>query len=266
VSLQGAGYYNLTINPRNGRPELHLTDSGSGSITNATSIDGSQWNILGQFHLADSLMALADKQTNPVNAEYIRSLAYQSYYMGGAEGEIDAVKGFEIVNGGGDAYGKLNGYADIQRLQAEMQDKLGDPPSTLDKQTLQQVFALSSDVYNIGQSYVTAIAPYAAQSTYGFKMPSDIQKGAENGTPGQALTTSASSIAQCGPDECGTPQNLGGPTIEQMLSISQLQTLSNSLLSSNNVDATQQVKATLTDATTLNKTAGKVASNPKRSP
>jgi hypothetical protein len=256
VQLQGSGYYYQTVDPITGAVEFAITDTANGNATNATSIDGTQWNSAGQFEIAETLIKLAEKQTDPANKAFIMALAKKSYYMGASEGEIDAVLPLQLHDSpdANKQYGKINGLNDIRRLQSDIMSLLQNPPGNLDAGTLQQVNALSLDVYNIGQSYSNLLSAVPANAKYSFAIPSDDISGIGNGTPGQALAAGAATITFCADNACGTSQSAGGPKVEDVYTIDYLRSVSSEVIkATNNTPAT--VVATLTDAQTLDKTA-----------
>jgi Flp pilus assembly pilin Flp len=259
ISLKGRGFYTQTVDPKTGKVEFKVTDSSNGISTNATSLEGDQWNILGQIRLADTLWQLAGQQTDEASQDFILSLAKASYYMGAAEGEIDGVNTFQMfdLEGMENNYGKINAYYDIRRLQGNIQALLSNPPANLDKQTLQQVSAMALDVYNIGQSYVTTLKPaveYAErEGKLGFNLKLDIS-GVDQ--PGIALTMTRQDAVNCDKLSCGNPQSNGGPDIEEVFqnNIVLLREMSQKVLASSGT-ATAPVVATLTDATQIDHTA-----------
>lgn len=252
VKLQGGGYYVQTVDPATGNIEFQLTSGGNGSVTNATSLDGSRWNSVGQFQIAETLIKLAEQQTDPNMRAFIMSLAQKSYYMGAAEGEIDAVQQLQQHDPGqptGD-YGKANGLTDIKRLQQDIIGLLNNPPSGMDKDLLTQVNALSLDVYNIGQSYVNTLKGVPDNAQYSFNLSTDTASGVGNGTPGQALTAVNNQVTPCTDYSCGTPQSQGGPRVEDVFTINYLRSVSGQVMQDAGL-APETVVATFTDASTL---------------
>ncbi|MCE3235605.1 MAG: hypothetical protein K0Q50_1785 [Vampirovibrio sp.] len=247
VKLQGGGYYFQTINSSTGEIEFQITDSGNGSVSNATSLEGTQWNTLGQFQIAETLMQLAEKQTSAENKAFIMSLAEKSYYMGAAEGEIDAVQQLQWHDPANGDYGKLNGLVDIKRLQTDIISLLNNPPSGIDQQTLVQVNALSLDVYNIGQTYVNALSTVSENSKYSFTLSSELATGAGNGKPGQSLGEGGAQVSYCMDTTCGKPQSQGGPQVEDAFTLDYLRTVSKEVMSDAGV-VPEPVVATFSNA------------------
>lgn len=253
VSLKGSGYYTQIVNPETGELEFKLTDGINGVATNTTSLDGSQWNILGQFRLADTLLQLAEKEKDPANKNFIMQLAEKSYYMGAAEGEIDGIGHFQFKDLSGDenAYGKVNGYNDIRRLQGDIRSLLNNPPDSLNKETLQQVNALSLDVYNIAQTYVNVLKPLVENPDRKYDFYTTKDDG--NDTPGLGLTLTSKDIVMCPHMGCGNPQS-NGPTVEKTFQLSEIKTLSAQVLADQKV-ASEPVKVTWKDATQMEQKA-----------
>jgi hypothetical protein len=254
VLLKGPGYYYQTIDPQTGKVGFAMTSGGNDDVTNATSLEGSEWNSLGQFEIAETLMQLAQQQSDPNSKAFILGLAKKAYYMGAAEGEIDAVKQFEWHDASstkGD-YGKMNGLVDIKRLQGDMLAALNNPPANLEPGVLQQVGALSLDVYNIGQSYVNALKDVPANAAYSFMLTSEIATGPANGKPGQALAGGSSVAGYCTDKSCGIPQSMGGPTVEEVFTIDYVRATAKEVMNQVNITP-QKVVATMTDATTTEK-------------
>ncbi len=249
VTLKGSGYYHQAPNPRMGGTGLQILENSNGPATNVTSIDGSQWNSLGHFQIGETLLKMAEAQRNPVNRAFIKQLAEKSYFMGAAEGEIDAVKQLQWHDpASGVGYGKTNALEDIKRLQQDILAGLKNPPSGLSPQVLRQVEALSLDSYNIGQTYVNALKDVSLNTQYSFLLASDDASGVGNGKPGQALLTGENQIKYCLDSSCGTPQSQGGPKVEEVFSVAYLRTVSTELLSDAGV-APQTVVATFNNGT-----------------
>jgi Flp pilus assembly pilin Flp len=244
VSLNGAGYYTFEIDPATGLPSLKLTDGNTGAVSNATSVDGQQWNVLGQFHLADSLDKLAAAETNPATAAYLKKLANISYYLGAAEGEADGIPGLEL----GDNYGKLHAAQDIVYYQSQLTQLINNPPAGMDRATLTQATALTADVYNIAQGYNAVLTPMLKSGT-----PQDfifpwVADGLGLGQPGAALNVPLADVTYFPPDSSSSTANV---TIEQVFTVSQIQGLAQNILSGYQV-STEPVRATMTGATQLN--------------
>lgn len=256
IQLKGEGYYFQTIDPKTGAIDFQMTSNGNGSVSNATSLEGNQWNSMGQFQIAETLMELAEKQKSAENKAFILRLAEKSYYMGAAEGEIDSVKQLQLHDPpvANNDYGKMNGLTDIKRLQAEILSLLDNPPKNMDPQTIVQVNALSLDVYNIGQSYVNTLKAVSENAPYSFSIPVDQTSGVGKGIPGQALSTEPVQITYCTNLECGRPQIQGGPKVEDVFSIDYLRSVSKEVMSDVGV-APDTVIATFSNANQVNDTA-----------
>lgn len=255
VTLKGPGYYYQTIDPQTGKVEFAMTSGGNSDVTNATSLEGSEWNSLGQFEIAETLMQLAEQQSDPTSKAFIMALAKKAYYMGAAEGEIDAVKQFQLHDASsskGD-FGKLNALVDIKRLQSDMLAALNNPPVSLDPAVLQQASALSLDVYNIGQSYVNALKSVPDNAPYNsFTLTSELATGPANGKPGQALADGSVVAGYCTDNSCGVPQSKGGPTVEEVFTIEYVRATAKEVMSQVGITP-QPVVATMTDATATEK-------------
>jgi Flp pilus assembly pilin Flp len=243
VTLNGAGYYTFEIDPATGLPTLKLTDSNTGAVSNATSVDGKQWNILGQFHLADSLDKLAAAETDPATSAYLKQLADISYYLAAAEGEADGIPGLEL----GDNYGKLQAAQDIIQYQSQLTQLISNPPAGMDRATLTQAMALTADVYNIAQGYNVAMSPLLKSGAPQDFVYTWTNTGLGNGQPGAAMGATAADVTYWPPDHASS---VGNMTIEQVFTIQQIQGLAQDILSGHQV-STEPVRATMTDATLL---------------
>jgi hypothetical protein len=243
VPLKGPGYYTVAINPHTGQPILQLTDNNSNAVTNATSIDGSQWNSLGQFRLANSLEDLAAAEQDPAARNYLNKLAKYSYYLGLAEGELDNVPNLQLP----DNYWHIDALKDVISLKAEIQKLMNNPPSTISQESLTQALPLATDVYNIAQSYSNKLSQYANQRNIDFYPATT--PGIADGEPGNMLTSTA-------PMTCTKiPAQEHGMTAAEVMSYQDLKAVAASVLSDNHVESTN-VESTLTDATAVDNLAG----------
>lgn len=160
----GTGYYSLQIGP-DGVPRM-VMQNGNGMNSNATSVEGSDWNVLGGIMLAQSMLDLAAKQEDPAMQNYLQTLADKMFYMAGAESELDGVPYLSIdpadkTRNGGKNYSKGNALQDINRLKNELMGMLNDPRmQQLSPQDQVAAMAYGTDAYNIGQEYVNALAGF----------------------------------------------------------------------------------------------------------
>lgn len=241
VPLTGKGYYTLAIDPATGIPSLKATDGGGSTATNATSIEGDQWNTLGGFHIADSLEELAKAQTDPAAQDYLMQMAKTAYYLGAAEGELDGVQGFEFP----DDYTNLHAYRDVLKFQSELKSLMSKPPAGIDPALLREAMPLAVDVYNIAQTYSNSLAPIVSQ--YPNQNFGTNALGANHnfgsGTPGSMLEAADKLVA-----ELDTRADLNNKlSYTQIMSFTQLKNTAQQLLAANNLDS-EPVKATFTDA------------------
>lgn len=242
LPAKGDGYYTLAIDRATGQPVIKLTDSTTGQVTNATSIEGKEWNTLGSVHLASALEDLAKAQTDPESRRQIEEMARIAYFMGACEGEIDGVPGFEAP----DDYMKLHGLKDLQTLQTQLLPLMQNRPPGMDNQTYLEAAALATDVYNISRTYTETFASYIASDT-NFTLPSNVENGMGAGSPGEAFT-----VEPVLRDFGG--QELRDNHIEEYFTLDQVRAYAEQLLSNNKLDSVP-VEATFEDAVDLDEKA-----------
>ncbi len=243
VALKGSGYYGISLDPQTGMPVLGMTDATTGSVTNATSLEGNQWNSLGQFRLADTLEQLAKNEKDPASAAYLTKLSEISYYLGGAEGELDQVPGLNLVDG----YTHSDAARDIDTYRQQLQTLMANPPAGMSPETLAKAIPLAADVYNIAQSYHHALQSLPpTPEGMSFRFTSGNRVG--EGSPGLLLQAAElqQELFYKSADQT-VPK-----TITESMSISYLKETATQLLSDNKVESAL-VEATFTDAQHLEK-------------
>jgi Flp pilus assembly pilin Flp len=249
VSLSGSGYYTFVTDPTTGMPTLMMTDSNSGAVSNATSVDGNQWNILGGMRLAGSLEQLASAQTDPGVSQYLQQLATLGYYLAGAEGELDGVPGLERDD---DEYGNLDAFRDIEKYMSEMKSLMTNPPEGMSPETYQQTMPLAADAYNIAQAYYQHLKPVVAKNPdQNFSLPSN-DRGFGEGRPNQVLDTPVSEITY----QAGV--SASGGSFSEVMSLHELKKTSTQILEDNKVTS-EPVVSTLKDATQLDQASTTMA-------
>ncbi len=165
---KGTGYYQVTLGP-DGRPQMVLMN-GNGANSNATSVDGNQWNALGTVMLGKSMMELAAAQTDPDMRAYLQQLADKMFYLSGAESELDDIPHLSIEpsdkgRNHNRNYSKGNALEDVYALKNEIRDLLNDPRmQQLSPQDQILATAYGADAYNIGQDYVNALHQFIDQN------------------------------------------------------------------------------------------------------
>lgn len=242
VPLKGGGYYQVVIDPVTGQPILQLTDSNTGSVTNATSIEGAQWNSLGHFRLAMTLESLAKEQTNPAYASYLDKLANKAYYLGVAEGELDKIPGLNLA----DMYSRVDAFRDLGRLQGELQALFASPPAGISPAVMQEAAPLVADVHNIAQTYINALDMMGGPNTDFVLTGEDYHAG--TGMPGLVLANlDKIELLELDP-------RYHGMLAEETIPLADVKKISQRLLSDNHVDS-PLVEATLTNATNLDQQA-----------
>jgi hypothetical protein len=222
-----------------------MTDSGSGAVSNATSVDGQQWNVLGGMRLAGSLEQMASSQTDPAVSQYLQKMATLSYYLGGAEGELDGVPGLELD----DNYGNLDAYLDIEKYKGQLNALLSNPPAGMSQQTYREAMPLAADAYNIAQAYYQHLEPVVAKHPdQNFYLPQYENLDFGTGKVSEALTSPTSEFTY----QPTFPPS--GESFAQVMSLQELKTASTQMLKDNKVTS-DPVVSTLTDATQLDQTS-----------
>lgn len=164
----GTGYYQVVMGP-DGRPQL-VPVNGNGANTNATSVEGNDWNALGSLMLGKSMMDLADAQTDPAMKAYLQELADKIFYLSGAESELDDIPYLSIEpsdkgRNNNKNYSKGNALEDIYSLKNEIRAMLDDPRmQQLSPQDQIMATAYGADAYNIGQEYVNSLSQFIDQN------------------------------------------------------------------------------------------------------
>jgi hypothetical protein len=150
------GFYKVSIDPNTGKPVLAIVNSLSGEAKNVTSVDGNQFNTLGEMRLASYLDQLASQETNPENKAYYAQLAKLAYYMGANEGEIDDFDTYTLSS----KYSNGDALQDLLNKKQEFQALMLNPPPGLNQQALSDLLPVSSEVFNIAQTYTSALSKY----------------------------------------------------------------------------------------------------------
>jgi len=151
-----SGYYKVSIDPNTGKPILAIVNSLSGEAKNVTSVDGNQFNTLGGMRLADYLDQLANQETNPENKAYYAQLAKLAYYMGANEGEIDDFDTYTLHG----SYSNGDALRDLLNKKQEFQALMLNPPTGLNQQALSDLLPVATEVFNIAQTYTSALKQY----------------------------------------------------------------------------------------------------------
>lgn len=230
--LPGKGYYGIVSDPANGLPVLQLVNGSQGAATNVSSIDGTKMNTLGTIMLANALDKLASAETDPELQNYYSRLARLSYYLGGAEGELDDVAGLQGY------YDNADALRDVLAYKSQLQSLMLQPPPGMDPAAIDAVMPLTANVYNIAQNYANALSKYV-------KPDGSIQnfydgQSTTNGNPGDLLKHIALTAAK--------PDIPTGRSYDQLVSYDQMKSLSSQVLAAKNVESVPVV-STLTSAT-----------------
>lgn len=243
LNLKGSGFYAIVPNPATGKPELKLVDA-SGGVTNVTSVDGDQFNILGTLRIARKLDKLAEQQTDPALQDYYARMAKLAYYMGAAEGELDDVSGLSIyVKVSKYKYSNGDALQEVADRHRELATLMQNPPPNFDLQQFNQVMPLAAEVFNIGQNYLNHLDKFVASNgnvtkNFGNKVAGDSNAGSGNGTAGGSLTMV---------DGLKNAGKLRGTSYENFIAYDSLKSTVAGLLDNNKIKAAP-VKTTLNDA------------------
>jgi len=240
----GNGYYTIAMDPKTGQPVMTLVDA-PGMSTNVTSVDG-QVHTLGTLRLAQELYDLSTQQSDPVLKNYYSEMAKWSYYLGGAEGEIDGVGPLSIKG-----YSKGDALGDIYLYHNKLQTLINNPPPGANPQQLMQAMPLAADVYNIAKNYLNTLDQFIEPngkviSSFGTGYCGD-SCGFSLGEPGSALTNANGLGAT--PDDFRSSTSDAAP-YHQIMSFSEIKKSAYNVLSSYEVESAP-VEATLTDASKL---------------
>lgn len=162
VQLSGAGHAVISIDPATGEPRVSLNQNGENS--NATSVEGSEWNATGGMMLANALEELAAKQTDPAAAAWMQEMAKLAYYQAGAESMLEGqmITPFEqnLLDSrmNGETYTAANAVTDLKTYQAQLKNLMQNPPAGISQGDFTQALAFASDAHNIAMDTVTAHA------------------------------------------------------------------------------------------------------------
>jgi Flp pilus assembly pilin Flp len=241
VTLKGSGYYRIVTDPATGLPTLKLSAGVNGVPTNVTSVAGN-FNTLGSLMLANKLDQLAQAETDPALKDYYARLAKLSYYLGGAEGELDDVPGLDLPV---DQYTNGHALKDVVSYGQELQQLLNNPPANFQQsRAFKEVMPLAVDVYNIAQNYKNSLNRFIEPDGTILSFGAGPESTSGNGKAGSVLTNSAL--------EAGSEVN--NTHYDNLISYSQMKTRSKQVLSDNKVESVP-VESTLTDATVVDATA-----------
>ncbi len=162
VQLTGPGHAILTTDPATGEPRVAMNQNGGNS--NATSVDGNQWNSLGGMRLANALEELAAQQTDPTAAAWMQEMAKLAYYQAGAESMLEGQMITPLDPGlvdsrmNGQAYTAANAVTDLKTYQAQLKNMMQNPPAGISQADRVKALAFASDAHNIAQDMVTTHA------------------------------------------------------------------------------------------------------------
>jgi Flp pilus assembly pilin Flp len=182
--LNGGGYYAFAKDPVTGQMALQLVDGSQGVAANVTSIDGNR-NTLGTLMIANRLYQLAQQENDPVLKDYYAQLAEISYYLGGAEGELDDVpeldQNIDIYNNG-------QALKDVLDFGKKLETLLNNPPNGFkNSDAFNEIMPLAVEVYNIAQSYKNTLSEYITPEGPVLSFGGGVHSVSGNGKPGSAL-------------------------------------------------------------------------------
>ncbi len=130
--------------------------------TNGTVSTG-EVGAFSSFKLANSLEELAQQAEDPDTKAWLEKLAYYSYYLGNAEGELDDVPGLDLTpknTADGSDYSNKHALEDLLSLSGQLKTALANPPAGIDPQELALATTLGTEVYDISQQYKTALSQF----------------------------------------------------------------------------------------------------------
>jgi Flp pilus assembly pilin Flp len=254
--------YKMATDPATGKIFFQLPGGTESMATNLTSVGGDRLNSLGTTMIGNKLAQLAETETDPELKNYYAKLAELSFYLGGAEGELDDVPGMAPF---GDKYTNADALRDIITLGKEMSDLLNNPPANFNQASFNEVMPLAAEVYNIAQNYKNTLSEYIAPdgvTTKTFEPTSMLSKllpilfpsSSGNGEPGSVLSKNGI--------EPGSIQKSYTP-YSSLMSYDQVKNLSAKVLSDHKVQSVP-VETTLTNATEIDKAASGSNTTPKQ--
>jgi Flp pilus assembly pilin Flp len=233
--LKGTGYYAFVTDSVTGRMTLKMVDGNQGIATNVTSVDGNR-NTLGTLMIANKLQQLADAETDPELQAYYSKMAKLSYYLGGAEGELDDVPDLDLDPG---VYNNGQALKDVVMSSQELQLLLQNPPANLQNTAeYAEVMPLAVEVYNIAQNYKNSLSEFISADGTVVSFGSSQANTSGNGSPGSALASNDLIV--------GNPAI--GASFDDLISYNDMRSRASKVLSDNKVESAP-VESTLTDAT-----------------
>jgi Flp pilus assembly pilin Flp len=243
LGLKGSGYYGIKVNPTTGQPELTMINGASATNSNVSSIDGSRMNTLGSVMIASSLADLAAQQTDPELRSYYDKMAKLSYYLAGAEGELDEVPGLQLdILQGDKTYSKGNALADIVVYTSQLDGLMNNPPQTLSQTGYMQAMPLAADVYNIAHQYHNAFSRFVDEKgkvsqNFGVPQLSNNLRCCMTGdeTPGSALRYANQATSNMPADLPPVGKMINAP-YDRLVPYDQLRTVADGVLATNKVD------------------------------
>lgn len=193
------GGSNSGIDPLRGQSQSIQMGLGSDSTsTNVTSVDGDDITSVNTWGQAQTLEQLAQQEKNPAFAAYYAELAKLSYYLGAAEGRLDGLEPFMFAES---VYEPDDALVDLMSLQAQLQDKLKNPPMGMtDSKAFKTALPLAMDVFNIADQYRNAFKSQIGPD--GKVLPFRIDDNRERG-PGTAFLIEHHIYAHDRPDYVG---------------------------------------------------------------
>lgn len=242
VVMKGGGYYALIPDPTTGQPVLKLVDGSQGVGTNVSSIDGGRMNVLGSMMLAKKLDQLASEEADPTLKAYYEKMARLSYYLGGAEGELDDVPGLDqdvMVYNNGDA------LRDIYQYSKALQSLLQNPPSNMDSEAMAAVLPLGANVYNIAKNYMNSLSQFITPGGKVTAFANAISNASGSGEPGSAMQES---------NLIATGTGLHPSDYTRLVDYGRIKTMAKQLLSDKQVDSVP-VESTLSSAVSVDEQA-----------
>jgi hypothetical protein len=256
LNLPGSGYYVLLRNPKTGETGLKLVDGNQVSETNVTSVDGNRLHTLGSAMISKGLAQLSEKEKDPQLKDYYSKLAELSYYLGGAQGEMDSVLGLDINSQNNKGrYTRGDALRDIYQYQKELGALMESPPVNLSSASFNEVMPLVSTVYNIAQKYLNTFDQYIEDDgtvPENFGDPSRCDRSGScvvgNGEPGSA-------IAYVNQIQRGSGIDLQNTSYRDLVDLDTLKKVSRELLQDKQVDS-ELVKSTLINAGEIDQHAG----------
>lgn len=236
------------ITPTNGQnPATALVNGLSPVSVNVSSVEGGQYNALGDYRLAAYLDNLAANEPNPTNQAYYAQMAKLAYYLGANENQLDQNQMVFSTT----TVSNADALNDILAKQNALKTLIDNPPPNLSTHDLNDALSVAGEVSGIAQSYQDKLNSFIEADG---KVHSDflIVNQSNNMTNGLGNTLSATSVAV--PE--GGQTKLTNQPYENVVPYDQLKSQVKTILAQNQPPISIPVDTTFKGAVNINQKAG----------